>query len=429
VNAYCCILHFDGKVPQQEHLNKIAFSSPHWIPDNKEIFIHRTVGFACTQRFITPECSKARMPYRHRESECIIAADVYLTNRAELCAKLGAVTGISDCELLLESYLKWGDSCVCHLQGTFSFVIWDPKVQRLFLASDPMGARTFYYSYKEGSYFACANYLLPFRTLLSSRSLNHAFFHHAALDSIHPHTFLNGVYQFPAATSGYVTAEGLRQNNYWRLEDAESRSPYKSREECFATFRALFEERTRSYLRTSYPLSSHISGGLDSSSVAAFAAKITAAKNQVVHGFTAIPQTLAGKSYRNGWQYHSLPEIQSLLELYPNINHHVYRSSLTDDIFETLGTIYPYIDRPVRNVSNQDWWLASLAYARERGCRIMLIGELGNRTVSWQGHSFGKKARSFLHSLQLRLHPPRDFSHYLRNHNHVFCACLHLKRF
>ena len=53
---------------------------------------------------------------------------------------------LTDVELILQAYLRWGDDCVQHLLGDFAFGIWDDRHQRLFCARDHFGVKPFYYS-------------------------------------------------------------------------------------------------------------------------------------------------------------------------------------------------------------------------------------------------------------------------------------------
>src|SRR5206468_813665 len=75
--------------------------------------------------------------------DCWIVADARIDARDDLIAELGddcfRVRTAPDVELILEAYLKWGESCVEHLLGDFAFAIWDGRTRRLFCARDHMG--------------------------------------------------------------------------------------------------------------------------------------------------------------------------------------------------------------------------------------------------------------------------------------------------
>ena len=80
-----------------------------------------------------------------------IVADARLDAREELIAEIqnkkeGAYLEAPDCELILRAYAAWGEACVDHLRGDFSFAIWDKENRKLFCARDHFGIKPFYYA-------------------------------------------------------------------------------------------------------------------------------------------------------------------------------------------------------------------------------------------------------------------------------------------
>lgn len=63
----------------------------------------------------------------------------------------------SDTEILLVSYLEWGEQCVEHFNGIFAFAIWDERKQKLFLARDRMGVKPLFYTIKSGLFVFLPN--------------------------------------------------------------------------------------------------------------------------------------------------------------------------------------------------------------------------------------------------------------------------------
>jgi asparagine synthase (glutamine-hydrolysing) len=130
-------LTLDGSLANPQVLEACSFRTPHWKADHHAVYVDRALAMSATQRFITPECQTGLMPFRDDNSGCVINADVYLTNREELCESLACDSQVADVKLLLQSYLKWGEQCIRHLAGQFCFMIWDPRRQHLFAAVDP----------------------------------------------------------------------------------------------------------------------------------------------------------------------------------------------------------------------------------------------------------------------------------------------------
>lgn len=426
INAFCGMIRLDEKPIDRDKLIQTAFRSPKWKPDHKAVFIEKNVGLVCTQRFVTPECSQGLMPYRSRQSSCLIVGHIYLTNRNTLLEALGLSLAesktMSDCAFVLAAYEKWDKDCVHHLQGHFSFSIWDPSHQSLWIATDPLGNQPCFYAYQKNHYLIFANYFSPFRILCDSCSINENLFAHFALDSAPlTQTSYREVEKLPPASDLYLKNHQIHLGSYWELTRNRSRIRHQRREDYYRDFSSLFEEAVSNCLRTSFPVHAHISGGLDSSSVASMAAKILAQRNQVLHGFTEIPLGLEGPSFHPGWYYHEMHLVKEVLKAYPNIQHKAYQASPETDIFELLKTFYPYIDQPVRNVTHFDWILASYDETLTHEGRILLSAGGGNASLSWKGGFEGlRNIRSNLSTLKNWLRPYTAYGDYLKQCHPVF---------
>src|SRR5690606_22719042 len=177
----------------------------------------------------------------------------------------------------------------------------------------------------------------------------------------------------------------VRVRRYWRLKEEKRRLPYRTREEYYEAFREVFSRAVGDAVRTNHSVLSQISGGLDSSSVTAMAAKLLAGGNRRLHAFTAIPHDLEGPSRKRGWMYHELPLVRTVLDQHPNIDHHVFRTVPDADPVAEISSVLPLADQPACNVMNQHWFHASCRQAMDVKSRLILLGDGGNATISWRG--------------------------------------------
>src|SRR5215471_7241009 len=182
----------------------------------------------------------------------------------------------SDTETILHMYEEYGEDCVHHLRGMFAFAIWDLRARRLFCARDRLGIKPFYYALL-GDRFGFASEIkalleLPgFRPCLNRRALPE-FFALGYLSS--EETMFEGIFKL---APGHRLSLDLSQENprpcitqYWDLDVS---SPGQLAEADYvAQFSELFTEAVRSHLRSDVPLGVFLSGGLDSSSIAAVVA-------------------------------------------------------------------------------------------------------------------------------------------------------------
>lgn len=372
-----------------EPIREVKKLETFWEPDS---ILHCHAGRFSTsgkQRFITPQCHLTPMPYHDQSSGLIINGDAYLTNYEELKKLLDVKQDIADSLLILRAYQKYGSKCVHHLSGRFLFLIWDTRKQALFAAVDRNGSIPLFYSYFPQRHFVGSNLLSTVASYCPTLTINETLFLKFAFDTYSLNeTSYQEIMKLEAGHYLMLDNNQLTIKKYWNLKAYRNRRRYKTREEYYEEFRELFAKSVQRCMRVLGPITSQCSGGLDSSSVTAMAAKLLAEKNQRLYAFTALPNNLDGPSYRKGWYYHEMPRVQKLLDKYPNIVHTAYYADPKSDIYEKLNLIYPHTDQPIRNVINFDWILSNYDQVRAQGGRGLLIGTNGNITISWAGHSF-----------------------------------------
>ena len=104
----------------------------------------------------SPSQSGSILPRLDDTTGLSITADLRLDNRSELASKLRSThtnaIQLSDSQLLLLAYRKWGCECLQHLLGDYAFAIWDAKDKRLFCARDILGCKPFYYQLTHQSF-------------------------------------------------------------------------------------------------------------------------------------------------------------------------------------------------------------------------------------------------------------------------------------
>jgi asparagine synthase (glutamine-hydrolysing) len=250
-------------------------------PDRGAHHVDGSAAFAHAMLETTPEDAFDRQPLRSRSGERWIVADARVDNRGELLALPSASSAgapaseISDAELILRAYQRWGEACPSMLLGDFAFVIWDGERRRFFCARDHLGVRQLYYQCDDAS-FRCATEM---HALFADERLTRRP-HHASIALFLAHayaerdeTLYEGVHALPPGHAMVVTASSVHREAFWQ-PDPRRALPASSGAEYAARFRDVFSEAVRCRLRTSRPLAAHVSGGLDSSSVACEAERL-----------------------------------------------------------------------------------------------------------------------------------------------------------
>ena len=131
-------------------------------PYARDTWTSGPVGMGHTLLRVSRSSVNERQPFT-LDGQFSIVADARLDSRSELRERLMAagrdVRRVAfDAELILHAYALWGEDCVLHLRGDFSFAIWDAQRRTLFCARDHFGIRPFYYAEAE-DYFVCSNTL------------------------------------------------------------------------------------------------------------------------------------------------------------------------------------------------------------------------------------------------------------------------------
>jgi asparagine synthase (glutamine-hydrolysing) len=319
----------------------------------------------------------------------IIAADARLDNRPELCVELGInaaeQASLDDAELILRAYRQWDTNCVPHLLGDFAFALWDETVGRLFCARDYVGVRPFYYHYAPGSgRFAFASDLLalaahpdvPLQLNLASIA---AALEMAGGQLFHlEHTFYRGIEKLPPAHCLTLDADGLRCWAYWQPGQTSERR-YPDEQEYNEEMLQLLQVSVACRVASPHPVGAHISGGLDSSSVAVLAHRILKSQGRSVTGFSWAPP---------------LPE--NLADLYPGDERKLVEEARQAEDFPVRYTrltpahvlAYTRRDVTLQPTASLQFELAASTDAASLGIRTMLSGWGGDELLAFNGRGY-----------------------------------------
>ncbi len=177
----------------------------------------------------------------------------------------------------------------------------------------------------------------------------------------------------------------MTQRRYWSPADIKpvrlgSNAAYAD------GLRAVLDGAVRRQMRSVHPIGCHLSGGLDSSSVAALAARALAEKGQRLAAFTQVPRDGFKAEAPAGRYNDETPYVEAIRTMAGHIDVTYVRNNECDDLAD-LERLFLTLDAPVRNPSNLGWMLAIGRSARAQGRRVLLSGLMGNFTISWFGWS------------------------------------------
>jgi asparagine synthase (glutamine-hydrolysing) len=338
-------------------------------------------------RFL-PEDRHDRSVQVARDGALVLAADVRLDNRDELAAALGLAAtdlpSLCDAALLLRALAAWDEGAVDRLLGDFAFALWDGRRQRLLLARDFLGQRPLHFARQRG-FVAVASmpkglHALPDIPIAPSRDAMAAFL--ALMPETGTDTFFEGIEKVPAGHIVIIDRSETRRRRYW---DPAREVVRRADPDAYGeAIRAELDRAVRARLRRGDgPLGAHLSAGLDSGAVAATAARLSAPNGRVI-AYTAAP--------RPGWSGPGPPArladeaglAADTAALYPNIEHVRVSPEMVSPL-AGLDRSFALLDRPLLNACNTVWWDAILDRARRDGVDVLLTGQAGNMSFSYDG--------------------------------------------
>jgi asparagine synthase (glutamine-hydrolysing) len=356
-----------------------AYGGDEALDDDGVLAFGRTL-FACLPEDAYDHGPQSRSVFR-------LLADVRLDNRPQLVTELGlSQTGqarMSDAALLFEALLKWGDRAVDHLVGEFAFAFWDGAKQELLLGRDIFGLRPLYY-HRAANFFAFAS--MP-SGLHALADVPYDFDRHfmierlAMLPPAGPRSCFKGIERVEPAHVVRVTRNSIESQKYWQPAGP---SGLRARpEEYEEGLRAVFDQAVAAQLRgVGDVVASQLSGGLDSSTVTATAARLF--PNGKVAAFTSVPRAGFDGPTPAGTIANEADLASATARLYPNIEHVVIENS-GESPLEWLDHNFRYQQQPMTNLANAVWGQAIHRAAKARGANVILKGTLGNLTVSYSG--------------------------------------------
>src|SRR5690625_2153589 len=224
----------------------MAASMAHRGPDGISAWADGPVGLAHCAMHTTPEAEHERQPLADPLSGCVITADARIDNREELLRILRPTPSdgevITDVDLILAAYLRWGTSAPEHLVGDFAFAVWDPREQHLFCTRDHIGIKPFYY-HLDGKTLYFGSEIKAIRSVAGPGfDINEErVAEFIAKQAISPDsTFFVNIYRLPSSHSLVVRTDGRHDiKRYWALDPDKETAFATDEDEWFLRHHAL----------------------------------------------------------------------------------------------------------------------------------------------------------------------------------------------
>ena len=352
-------------------VRRMCSAMVHRGPDDEGVYTSGPVGIGM-RRLSIVDLATGHQPLSNEDSSVWIVFNGEIYNHAELRPGLEErghrYKTHSDTETIIHLYEEYGPDCVRHLRGMFAFAIWDARRQKLFIARDRLGIKPLYYRLTPEQLVWGSEIKVVLAGPENGAELDRqglpeflAFGYRSG-----DQTFYRGIrklmpgHWMEVDLNGQVTIE-----QYWDLPVKENQGQ-QSQSDYIHTYRDMLEHAVSSHLMSDVPVGVFLSGGLDSSAVAALMTKI---RQSPVETFSV--------GYAED-QYSELPYARIVAQHLNSVHHEVLVSQ--QDFFDALPFLIWHEDEPLVWPSSVPlYFVAKLAQQR---VKVVLTGEGSDETLA-----------------------------------------------
>ena len=263
------------KKPKVEALNRMLLHMTHRGPDAEGVYNADNVLFGHRRLSIIDLSTNANQPFFDTNNRYVIVFNGEIYNYKEVKLEIDYPwQSLSDTEVILAAYLKWGVSCLSRLNGMFAFAIYDTLKKELFVARDRIGVKPFYYS-TTNDHFVFASEI---RAVQESGYISNEIDQTSVVGYLSslfvptPNTILSDIKQLCPGEYGIYNDGVFKTERYWSIVpdfNIISKKKELSYDDTVTKTRKLLKEAVKSRMVADVNVGAFLSGGIDSSAIVA----------------------------------------------------------------------------------------------------------------------------------------------------------------
>lgn len=381
---------------ENKNLNQMQNSIKHRGPDHSGQYINKGAAIGVNRLSII-DLSAGNQPIYNEDGSLVIVYNGEVYNHLEIRDKLNKKGHVfkshSDTETVLHAFEEYGEDCLKLFNGMFAFAIWNNRKNQLFLARDRLGIKPLYITdLDDGLAFASeAKALLEVLpgTPQPDWTAIYRYFSFGYIPT--PESPFAGISKFPPGHFAWFNGKDINKTCYWK-PDYEAKSEVNI-VSASSTVLELLENAVKIELMSDVPVGVFLSGGLDSSAVALFAAKHS---KQKVKSF----------GVRFEESTHDESADSRLVARHLGLDHHEFFFS-NDMLSEYLSKVTDILDEPFGD-STALPLLALSEFAREH-VKVVLTGWGGDEIFAgyptYKAHKLAQFYRKLPASISKKLIP------------------------
>jgi asparagine synthase (glutamine-hydrolysing) len=332
----------------------------------------------------TPEDEFEDQPFWLPDESLGIISDLRIDNRPELIAQLGlsGASKLPDSALALAAYERLGEGFLERIVGSFAMAIVDRRRGGILLVRDHIGERPLVVHERFGVVAFASNAL----ALTELEEVGHELDSRWATEILAlaydtQLTPVRGVRWLPRASAAWIDARGLREWRWWDPDPHEFDEIDPDEHE--QRLRSSLEAAVSARLRSSGRVCTSLSGGLDSASVTATAARIC--HETELRTYTVAPRIGWDGPAPPGWDADESPLVADLADVQPNLDSVILRETSAAPIFSLQEPLWELGGVPQHNPCNALWIRTMIERAVGDGYQVQLGGDAGNGFFSADG--------------------------------------------
>ena len=391
MSAIAGLIHLNGSRLDRDTLHRMQTLLTPYGQDAQHSWLQGSAGLSRTLLRITLEDSFDQQPLWHDGQQMAMVFDGRLDNREELAATLEIppqrAAAMADSDIAYHACARWDSEAPSHLLGDYAIACWQPKRQRLWLARDAMGMRPLFW-YHRDDLFAFAT--MP-KAMFAIPGLTKAL----CEDSLHDYLCLmpvsgpQSLYKDVSRVEPGEVVEldrGRLTRRYHFRFDPDHEIRLESDDAYVEALREHLDRATKRRLRSRAPIASHLSSGLDSSTVTAVAAKLLKERGEEpLLAYTAAPRKGFDGPVHPKRHADETIAAKALADRFDNVTHIVLHREESASPLDGLQETIEQMDRTPLNACNMVWENAIREDAAQRGVKVLLNGNLGNMSISHHG--------------------------------------------
>lgn len=362
---------------KKEIIQKMTHLISHRGPDGEGLFIEDKIALGHRRLAILDLSIDGYQPMNFKDKYVIIFNGEiynYIEIRDQLIKESYIFKSQSDTEVILAAYDMWGQDCVSHFNGMWSFAIYDRLRGIVFCSRDRFGVKPFYYTQEEG-FFAFGSeirqLLMLKKNIICNKSVLLDFIVTSIADHTHE-TFFKDIYKLSPGHNLIYSLEDrtFKIYQFYQIHKNSFFKNAKDDQSIINTFKNVFKDAVKIRLRSDVAVGTCLSGGLDSSSVATLASQIYS--NTLAYKFSAI--TAVSEQMNNDESSYA----QKIVE---NSDLKWLKTKPTyEDFVKTLPEVVQAQEEPFGSASICMQYFV-MKIARENKIPVLLDGQGGDETL------------------------------------------------